>query len=203
MPTHAEHYFSATPGSASNPHEIRAVLGGLEVHLASDVGVFSHGHLDPGTAILLRRAPAPPATGALLDLGCGYGPVACWLALRSPGAEVVAVDVNDRALDLTRQNAARHDLVNVVVAEPDQVDPALSFAAIYSNPPIHVGKPELHALLGRWLARLEPGGHAYLVVQKHLGSDSLQRWLAEEGWACERLTSVRGYRVLDVSAAGA
>lgn len=195
---HADHYFSAVPGAASRRREIRVVLGTTETHLLTDAGVFSGEHLDPGTSVLLRQAPAPPTTGALLDLGCGYGPVACWLGLGAPGARVVAVDVNERAVELTRENAARLGLTNVEAVGPGEVDPAVTFAAIYSNPPIHIGKPELHRLLEHWLGRLEPDGHAYLVVQKHLGSDSLQRWFTTLGLACDRLASVRGYRVLDV-----
>jgi 16S rRNA (guanine1207-N2)-methyltransferase len=166
------------------------------MHLTTDSGVFSGDHLDPGTAVLLRRAPGPPSSGTLLDIGCGYGVIACSLARRAPDATVVAVDVNARALELTRANAERLGLANVVVQQPDEVSPDLTFAAIYSNPPIHVGKPLLHALLLRWLPRLEPDGQAYLVVHRHLGSDSLQRWLDSIGFPCERLASVRGYRVL-------
>ena len=191
-----DHYFSLVPGSASAPRDIRVVVGGQAMHLTSDRGVFSGDHLDPGTAVLLRRAPDPPATGSLLDIGCGYGVIACSLARRSPGATVIGVDVNVRALELTRLNAQRLDLPNVVACQPDEVDPAATFAAIYSNPPIHVGKPLLHGLLLRWLPRLEPGGRAYFVVHRHLGSDSLQRWLGSVGFPCERLASVRGYRVL-------
>jgi 16S rRNA (guanine1207-N2)-methyltransferase len=172
------------------------VVDGEAMHLTTDRGVFSSDHLDPGTSVLLQRAPKPPPTGTLLDLGCGYGVIACSLARRAPGATVIGIDVNSRALALTRANAARLGLPNVVVHQPDDVDPATSFAAIYSNPPIHIGKPQLHALLLRWLPRLEPDGRAYLVVHRHLGSDSLQRWLESAGYPCQRLASVRGYRVL-------
>jgi 16S rRNA (guanine1207-N2)-methyltransferase len=192
----SDHYFSPAPAAASAPRDIRVVVDGHAMHLTTDRGVFSGDHLDPGTAVLLSRAPAPPATGTLLDIGCGYGVIACSLARRAPGATVVAVDVNARALELTRANAQRLGLSNVVVEHPDGVGPDLTFAAIYSNPPIHVGKPLLHALLLRWLPRLEPDGRAYLVVHRHLGSDSLQRWLDSIGFPCERMASVRGYRVL-------
>jgi 16S rRNA G1207 methylase RsmC len=74
----------------------------------------------------------------------------------------------------------------------------VAFDAIWSNPPIRVGKQALHALLVRWLARLADGGRAHLVVGKNLGSDSLQRWLTEQGWPTERMASERGFRVLRV-----
>lgn len=191
-----DHYFSPTPASPSAPRDIRVVVNGDAMHLTTDRGVFSGDHLDPGTSVLLQRAPDPPASGTLLDIGCGYGVIACSLARRSPEAMVVGVDVNTRALELTRANAQRLGLSNVVEQQPDEVDPATTFAAIYSNPPIHIGKPLLHGLLLQWLPRLDPGGRAYLVVHRHLGSDSLQRWLDSVGYPCERLASVRGYRVL-------
>ena len=78
----------------------------------------------------------------------------------------------------------------------------LRFATIWSNPPIRIGKPQLHALLEAWIPRLEPGGTAWLVVQKHLGADSLLRWLAErfEGFDVERADSKRTYRIIAVTA---
>ena len=168
--------------------------------------MFSVGRIDPGTKVLLDDAdpPEPAADGDLLDLGCGYGPIALTLATRAPGARVWAVDVNARALDLTRANAAAAGLRNVVVARPEDVPASVRLAAIWSNPPVRVGKAALHDLLGRWLGRLdhERGGYARLVVHKNLGGDSLQRWLTGEGWAVERVRSRLGYRVLEVRAAG-
>jgi 16S rRNA (guanine1207-N2)-methyltransferase len=168
----------------------------LEADLVTDRGVFSFGRVDPGTEFLLERAPAPPATGDLLDLGCGYGAIALTLARRAPAARVWAVDVNERALELCGLNTV--ELANVVVGDPGVVPAGIRFAAIYSNPPIRVGKDELHELLLSWLERLAEDGVAYLVVQRNLGADSLQAWLRAAGWACERLGSRRGYRLLEV-----
>jgi 16S rRNA (guanine1207-N2)-methyltransferase len=196
------HYFSPSPATPSRPAEVRLDLPDLSLTLATDRGVFSAARVDPGTKVLLLTAPPPPASGHLLDLGCGYGPIALTLARRSPDATVWAVDVNARALDLVRSNAAAAGLANVRAATPDEVPDDMAFAALWSNPPVRVGKAALHDLLDRWLPRLAPGGHALLVVQKHLGADSLHRWLAERGWAVDRLASRMAYRVLDVRAAG-
>jgi 16S rRNA (guanine1207-N2)-methyltransferase len=177
------------------------VLPGLHLELQTDAGVFSAGRLDPGTRLLLDTAPAPPPSGNLVDLGCGYGPLALVLAARSPRAKVWAVDVNRRALDLCARNAAVAGLANVRCVTPG--DPGLPARAgtIWSNPPLRIGKQALHTLLGGWLARLTPGGSAYLVVQRHLGSDSLHRWLEASGWPVSRLASRAGYRLLKVDAA--
>ena len=192
------HYFDEVPGAASAEAVVSVELPDTSFELRTDRGVFSHGRLDAGTAMLLRRAPAPPARGQLLDLGCGAGPIALTMARRAPAATVWAVDVNERARALCAANATANGIGNVVVRSPDEVPDDVRFDAIWSNPPIRIGKAALRELLARWLGRLTGDGRALLVVQKNLGSDSLQRWLIEQGWPTTRLASARGYRLLDV-----
>ena len=193
-----DHYFSPHPQARHRPGRVRVILPGVYLELATDAGMFSPERLDPGTRLLLDETPAPPASGDLLDLGCGYGPIACVLAARSPGATVWGVDVNERALELCARNAATAGLANVRCVTPG--DPALpaQFAGIWSNPPIRVGKQALHELLGLWLGRLAPGGQAHLVAGRNLGADSLHRWLTEQGWSVTRLAARSGYRLLQV-----
>src|SRR5438094_3114150 len=100
------HYFEARPATASRPRTVRLRLGALELALQADRGVFGSKGIDAGTMILLREAPPPPLSGDLLDLGSGYGPIALVLARRAPESHVWAVDVNERAIELTRANAA-------------------------------------------------------------------------------------------------
>jgi 16S rRNA (guanine1207-N2)-methyltransferase len=197
------HYFDPTPEVASRPRSLHLHLPDLHVELEADRGVFGSRAIDLGTLVLLKEAPPPPAAGDILDLGCGYGPIAIAIARRSPAARVWAVDVNERALELVRSNAQTAKTPNVVAAFPDDVPQDLRFAAIYSNPPVRVGKGPLHELLLRWLPRLAPGAKGYLVVQRNLGSDSLATWLAAEGFGVERLKSKKGYRLLGVSQANA
>lgn len=192
-----DHYFSAASGDAPT-REVRATLAGRERSLLTAPGVFSGDGLDVGTSVLLDETPEPPQSGDLLDLGTGWGPVALSLALRAPDARVWAVDVNPRAVDLVRRNAERVSVANVTAALPSAM-PDVRFQGIWSNPPIRIGKQALHALLLEWLPRLVVGGEAWLVVQKHLGSDSLLRWLDEQdGLAAERFTSKRTFRILRV-----
>jgi len=199
----SEQYFASDPAAAHRPGSVHVILPDVHLELGTDAGVFSPKRLDPGTRLLLESAPPPPAQGNLLDLGCGYGPLALVLAARAPGARIWAVDTNARALALTAANAHRAGLPNVSCARPD--DPAIPerFDLIWSNPPIRIGKNALHKLLAGWLGRLAPGAAAYLVVQRNLGSDSLQRWLAESGWIAERAAARSGYRVLRVTGASA
>jgi 16S rRNA (guanine1207-N2)-methyltransferase len=191
-------YFAEQPTAPHRPGTVHVVLPDLHLELATDSGVFSPERLDPGTRLLLESAPAPPSRGDLLDLGCGYGPLALTLAARAPAARVWAVDVNRRALDLCTRNAAAAGLASVQCLEPADAGLPATFQLIWSNPPIRIGKQALHGLLTGWLARLAAGSAAYLVVQRNLGSDSLQHWLAEAGWDAQRIAARAGYRVLQV-----
>ncbi len=191
-------YFEARPAVASRPRTVQLRLPDMKLDLQADRGVFGFKGVDLGTEILLREAPPPPMSGELLDLGCGYGPIAIALARRAPGARVWAVDVNERAVELTRANAAACGTANVTAGAPSEIPAEVRFDAIYSNPPVRVGKDALHELLETWLGRLQPGGAAYLVVQRNLGSDSLTAWLAQRGWRVARVKSKKGYRVLEV-----
>ncbi|MFD4420518.1 class I SAM-dependent methyltransferase [Agromyces sp. NPDC058484] len=193
----SDHYFSSSPRSDSSTRTIRVRLAGRELELVTASGVFSPEHLDQGTRVLLDSVPPPPPSGHLLDLGTGWGPIALSLALQSPDATVWAVDVNERALDLTRRNAARLGIGNVNAVVPGDVPDGVRFAAIWSNPPIRVGKRELHAMLAHWLPRLDADASACLVVAKHLGAESLQRWLADElTLDVDRVANSKGFRVL-------
>lgn len=193
------HYFDAEPAASTRPRAVPLVLPDLSLVLRTDRGVFSAQGVDRGTKLLLLEAPAPPRTGHLLDLGCGYGAIAVTLARRSPRAVVWAVDINRRARELTAANAHDAGVTNIRVRRPEEVDDDVRFAALYSNPPVRIGKAALHELLSAWLDRLCPEARAYLVVHKHLGADSLAAWLAATGWPAERLVSRMGFRILAVA----
>lgn len=194
----ADHYFSAAPSVLSQRQLVHLHLADMDLELWTDRGVFSGGRVDPGTLTLLRESPPPPRSGDVLDLGCGYGPITCALARRAPAATIWAVDINHRALELTTANARALGLANIRAVTPEDVPSDLRLDAIWSNPPIRVGKAALHELLATWLARLARPASAWLVVNRHLGSDSLADWLAAEGWAARRAASKSGYRVLEV-----
>ncbi len=192
------HYFDRNPSAPSRPRHVALTLPDVDLLMESDAGVFGHRAVDGGTRYLLRRGPAPPPHGDVLDLGTGYGPIAVALGLRAPAARIWAVDVNRRALELTARNAVAAGATNVVAAAPEDVPADVRFVAIYSNPPVRIGLPLLHPLLCGWLDRLADGGAAHLVVHRHLGSDSLARWLRGEGFGVERVASHDGFRILRV-----
>ena len=198
------HYFTNTPSVASKRQTIELVLPDVYLELTTDSGVFSAGAVDKGTRYLLRSMPdistLPALPKSILDLGCGYGPIALTMAKRAPEAHVWGVDVNERALGLATENAAANDIENVSFGTADAIDPDHRFDLIVSNPPIRIGKPALHELLSTWMPLLNPQGRAWMVVQKYLGSDSLATWLTEHGWATERLSSKTGFRILETQA---
>ena len=195
-----QHYFSEEPEVESARKRIAVTLPDGSFEMETDTGVFSHGRVDAGTKFLLLEAPELPERGDLLDLGCGAGVIALTMARRRPECRVWAVDVNARARRLTSDNAATLGLRNVTVAAPEEVPDDVSFAAMWSNPPIKVGKSELHDMMRRWLPRLSTDGVGVLVVNKNLGSDSLQKWLTEQGHHTKRLASRQGFRLLRVDA---
>ena len=199
------HYFDDNPATPSRPGIVRLQLPDGEFRLHTDRGVFSADRVDTGTKSLLvetspvLRGPTPLPDGDLVDLGAGYGPITVALAHRPPSRRIWAVEPNERARELCRANVdANCPDARVSIVAPEEVPPDLIAAAMFSNPPIRIGKPALHSMLLQWLGMLAPEGTAWLVVQRHLGSDSLARWIASNGYVVERVASRKGYRILSV-----
>jgi 16S rRNA (guanine1207-N2)-methyltransferase len=198
-----EHYFTADPSVPFRRAPVRATVWGDDLSLESGSGVFAQGRLDAGTAVLFRETDPPTTGSTYLDLGCGYGVIGLALARARPSSEVWAVDVNERALLLARENALSLGVGDRFRATtPDAVPGDVGFDEIWSNPPIRIGKDALHDLLLRWLPRLRPNGRAVMVVGKNLGADSLQRWLDGQGYPTTRLASAKGFRVLETGRPG-
>lgn len=197
-----EHYFSAQPAGEFRSTVIAVRLAHADYTVETAGGIFSPDHIDAGTEQLLYSVPTPPESGTFLDLGCGWGPLALTLSLEAPGATIYAVDVNERALELTRRNAVRLGRENITACTPADVPTDLNFDLIWSNPPIRVGKSELHEMMRSWLPRLTVGGEAYLVVAKHLGADSFEKWLGTEFAASHsvvREDTRKGFRIIKVT----
>ncbi|HEY5223205.1 MAG TPA: methyltransferase [Microbacteriaceae bacterium] len=200
-----DHYFTSAPTSDAQLRPFTVRVADQTFELTTANGIFSPERIDTGTQVLLANTPPAPPGGDLLDLGCGWGPIALTLALASPHARVWAVDVNERALDLVRRNAKTMGLTNVTAVLPQDLPTDVTFTTIWSNPPIRVGKNELHSMLEHWLPRLDSESDAWLVVQRNLGSDSLQRWLQAtlgDEFHVSRAATSKGYRVLRVRQKG-
>lgn len=198
------HYFASSPEGPLVPREITVTLNGNKYSVLTAGGVFSPEHIDQGTQVLLAHLEKANPSGNFLDIGCGWGPIALALALHSPKAKIYAIDVNERSLELTKLNADRLGLSNIVVCKPEEVPSEIEFDEIWSNPPIRVGKVVLHEILTLWINRLTSGGTARFVVQKNLGSDSLHKWLIQEfddEFESTRIDTSKTFRVLKVSRA--
>jgi len=192
-----DHYFTNSASAGKNRQTTTATIWGTEYQFITASGVFARSGLDIATNVLLRSLDPPTGAGRLCDVGCGYGPIAIALADHCPQARVDAVDVNDAALALCAENAGLAGVADrVITLRPEQSDPAARYDEIWSNPPIRIGKQALHELLLQWLPRLAPDGVMRMVVGKNLGADSLQSWLTEQGYPCERVASAKGFRVL-------
>lgn len=202
--TSGEQYFSTNPNSLDLRRTLQVDLRGKEVSVQVSNGVFSSSKLDLGTSVLLKHAPQPPENGRFFDIGCGWGAISLALGFESPNAQIYAVDVNERALELTNINAKNAGLNNIhtyLVEDALKEDSSKNIDLIWSNPPIRVGKDVLHNILLTWIPRLKVGGAAYLVVQKNLGSDSLIPWLSKnlgEDFSVEKYASSKGYRIIEV-----
>ncbi len=200
----SEHYFSPTSATDDARHPLCVQLAGAERDLVSSASVFSGRGLDKATSVLLGRLdalPAVPPEATIVDLGCGWGPIALTAALEHPDAQVWAVDVSERARDLTRENAERLGLTNVHVTAPEEGPADLAIDVLWSNPPIRIGKEALHELLLTWCARLAPSGWGALVVGRNLGADPLAAWLDQhlEGRTVTKAASAKGFRILEIS----
>jgi 16S rRNA (guanine1207-N2)-methyltransferase len=193
-----KHYFSDAEGEELDLREIEVKLAGEKFSVYTSSGIFSPEHLDQGTDVLLKQLDKVTPHGTVLDLGCGWGPIAIVIAKTNPKTKVIAVDVNHKSLALTRLNAEKLGIKNIEVFLPEEVPIDLVFDEIWSNPPIRVGKQALHGMLHQWLPRLRKGGVSRLVVQKNLGSDSLHKWLMEnlKDFETSRVDSIKGFRIL-------
>jgi 16S rRNA (guanine1207-N2)-methyltransferase len=195
--TTQDHYFSATPPDRSEPIEIPVEVRGLSLSLHSDVGVFSRLRADTGTMVMARSVQLPE-TGAILDLGCGYGLLGVVAAVLCPNARVTLVDVNPRAADLARRNCQRYapGSTEVLVGDALEVLGDRQFDTILCNPPYRAGKAIYMALIHDAAQRLRPGGAVWLVGRTRQGVKTMARDIGPWFRAVETIEIRSGYRVL-------
>jgi 16S rRNA (guanine1207-N2)-methyltransferase len=168
-----DHYYSKQPRAAHQLHELRLEVGDTRLSLISDAGVFSRRAVDSGTLLLLSHVPTPDS-GLVLDVGCGYGPIGLYYAASCPRCIVHMTDVNTRAVALSRQNASRNGLTNVVIHDDTfPADDALRFDLIITNPPIRAGRQVLLEIFVGAHQRLHPGGRFAFVARTQQGAKRL------------------------------
>ncbi|KGX89368.1 class I SAM-dependent methyltransferase [Pontibacillus marinus] len=194
----AEHYFSKNPGSKSTPKQWSFTLRGKDLNLSTDQGVFSKNEVDFGSRTLIESFEEPSVDGEFLDLGCGYGPIGISLAKDFPNRNIVMVDVNERAIELSELNAEQNGATNVEILQSDrfQALEGRSFASILTNPPIRAGKQTVHAMLEESYHHLLPSGELWVVMQKKQGAPSAQKLLQDLFGYVDVVKRNKGYYIL-------
>lgn len=192
-----DHYYSKNPQSKKTPVELTCELKGNEFHLLASAGVFSKSNIDFGTRTLIDAFKMPDTSGDVLDLGCGYGAIGLAVAKAHPDRFVMMADVNERAVELAKENAARNNVVNVDVYESDgfkQV-PSEKFAAILTNPPIRAGKQVIYKWFEESAHYLAKDGELWIVVQKKQGAPSMKTFLSGVFREVVTVTHEKGYHI--------
>lgn len=188
-----DHYYTNDPRSESSPETWTYELRGKTYHFTSDRGVFSKGSVDFGSRLLIESFEVPQVDGRILDVGCGYGPMGISLADAS-SREALLVDVNERALALSEQNATRNGVaIETRLSHAYDNVGAEQFAAIVTNPPIRAGKQVVHTILREAHAHLGEGGALYVVIQKKQGAPSAKKLLEDVFGQVETIAKEKGY----------
>ena len=171
-----DHYFTASPESEHRYAETEYAYRGETLRFLTDAGVFSRGEVDFGTDVLLRALPEDMA-GRVLDLGCGWGAVGVSVGKKYPSCSLLMSDVNERALELARKNAAANGVRAEAVQSDglDRVDGLFDY--ILTNPPIRAGKQVIYRLFAESALKLAASGALYIVIRKQQGAESALKYL--------------------------
>lgn len=189
-----EHYYTNNPDLAHDERPVTFIALGNEITCVTDAGVFSRDGLDMGTRILLEALPE--LHGRVLDLGCGWGAAGIAVGKRWPDTEIVMTDVNLRAVELARRNAASNGVQNITAVCGDgfaRVEG--NFDSILLNPPIRAGKAVVYGLFAGSAARLNGGGTLYIVIRKQQGAESAEKYLSTLFARVDRIARDKGYWV--------
>lgn len=195
----ADHYYTKDPSAKHAEKSWTFSLYGHDFNFNTDSGVFSKNTVDFGSWTLLdalEEAEFP--AGKIIDVGCGYGPIGLAIAYHYPKRQVDMVDVNERALDLARKNAAENQIKNVNIYSSDVYMDVVEtqYAAVITNPPIRAGKKIVHSILAGAKDHLMTGGSLIAVIQKKQGAPSAQVKMEEVFGNCEVLLKRKGYFIL-------
>ncbi|SEB18846.1 16S rRNA (guanine1207-N2)-methyltransferase [Thalassobacillus cyri] len=176
-----EHYYSNKTDAPSEERTWEYTLKGETLRFTTDNAVFSKKEVDFGSRVLIEAFRAPEVDGGFLDLGCGYGAIGLTLAKVHPGRKVYMVDINERAVELSRKNAEQNEISNVVVEVSDRISNVqdVTFAAVLTNPPIRAGKKVVHAMFEDAYRSLVDKGELWVVIQKKQGAPSARKKLEE------------------------
>ncbi|WP_277630322.1 class I SAM-dependent methyltransferase [Atopococcus tabaci] len=195
----SEHYYTEDPKTKSKPKTWETTLDGRKFRFTSDAGVFSKERVDFGSRLLVESVDLSTyPEGDLLDVGCGYGPIGLALAKKDATRKVEMVDVNQRAIELSKRNAELNTVTNVAIHPSDLYETVegKGFAGVFSNPPIRAGKQVVHRVLEEAYDYLRPNGYLTIVIQKKQGAPSARKKMEEVFGNVERIALEKGYWIL-------
>ncbi len=190
-----EQYFTKTPTVAHDYRECNYELQSHHFTFLTDAGVFSKGEIDTGTDILLRTIPN--LYGNVLDMGCGYGLVGIVCKKIYPNIAVTCIDINERAVELTKQNAQKNGVELIVFQSDGLEDQTKQFNFAIINPPIRAGKDTVYKLFTQLKAALVNEGTMYVVIRTKQGAKSAVEFLKTLFYNVNTLEIKSGYRILE------
>lgn len=193
-----QHYYTNDPVAAHDEAEFIARLRGREFRFRTDAAVFSRDRVDFGSQLLIETVELA-SDDAVLDLGCGYGPLGVTAAAFVPKGRVYLVDVNQRAADLARRNLEENGLAQrgeVRVGDGTSPVAGIAFTKVLCNPPVRAGKATVQRLMSEAHGALAPGGSLWVVIQNKQGAPSLRAYLEQLFGNCEDVARKAGYRIL-------
>jgi len=188
----AKMYFAENPDAEHDIHELKVQLLGQKMTFLTDAGVFSKKMIDYGSQALLKCLDFHKQE-SVLDVGCGYGTLGLTL-VKAKEVEATLVDINQRALDLARQNAERNQVLATIFQSNLYQNVEGRFHHIISNPPIRAGKQVVHEVITGSYTHLLDGGDLTIVIQKKQGAPSAKAKMEEVFGNCEILK--KGYYIL-------
>ncbi len=191
----SEHYFSQKPQTISSPKTWQYNANGKKFTFTSDIGVFSKNEVDFGSRFLIEQFTAPDVAGDILDLGCGYGPIGITIADRYKERHIFMIDINERAVELAKRNAAQNAVENITCIPSDKLSAVKNrtFAAVVTNPPIRAGKQVVHEMFIQAERVIEHGGALWVVIQKKQGAPSAKKKLEEIFQQVHTVAKRKGY----------
>jgi 16S rRNA (guanine1207-N2)-methyltransferase len=194
----SEHYYSRTQKVESEPKFWDFTLRSQLFRFKTDNGVFSKKEVDFGSRLLIEAFELPNVEGSVLDVGCGYGPIGLSIAKNYPERIVHMIDVNERAIELSKANAVQNAVHNVEIYESDTLINVkeFNFAAILTNPPIRAGKKTVHDIFEQSYEHLVTGGELWIVIQKKQGAPSALEKLKERFTTVETIDKSKGYFII-------
>ena len=190
-----EHYYTSAPTSEHEERHFNHVFAGRVPRFQTDAGVFSKQHIDPGSELLCKALPAD-LSGRVLDMGCGWGAMTILTLAKCPGCEITMADVNERALELAKENVAANRMQAKALISDGFASIEGEFEAVITNPPIRAGKAVIYKMFEDAKAHLVPGGVLYLVIRKQQGAPSALKFLKELYRKAEVIERDGGYWII-------